>query len=263
MNQDRSAAYIARQDPRNSMTHWYPIVERTSVPMPRTLIFVPANPSLQEWEEMIMSGDECKPEWVGDLVNEFRGLGGGFPAFVRTCQSSIKHEFRSTCFADDEKRLEANLENLLLQHMMKGIPVVPEAVVLREYLAPAVVTVGERRVEPFRAFGGIPIGAERRYFVRDGVVECHHPYWPEDVIRGVESSAGDWRARLKYFNREDEAEVALLTGYAEQIGAVLPGYWSVDFMFTEKRGWVFIDAALGECSAHLPCLFCPEGQGVR
>lgn len=254
----------ALADKRNCLTHWYPIVAaKTEVPMPMTTIYNPTNPTLEEWGEAIRTGDKIVPSWIDDLVRQFIEVDGQFPAFMRTDQSSIKHDFATTCFVRVVENLAIQLENMIFKHLGRlGAPT-PEAIILREYLAPAPISVNGIEFQPFRAFGRsarLPIGAERRYFVRDEVVECHHPYWPEHAIKGVDPAIVDWRERLIMFNREDEAEITLLTGYAQQIGTALPGYWSVDFMLT-IQGWVFIDAALGACSAHLPCPHCPEGQG--
>jgi hypothetical protein len=73
-------------------------------------------------------------------------------------------------------------------------------------------------------------------------------------------SEDDWEALLAEANREGD-EVTLLTDYAEKIGAVLPGWWSVDFMLGADGVWYFIDAAEGEKSWHPECEFAPERPG--
>src|SRR3989337_1939956 len=69
----------------------------------------------------------------------------------------------------------------------------------------------------------------RRYFVRDGQVQCHHPYWPEDALRFEGRRPWGWRKRLKVLNQETFGEVSRLWVYAERLAAHLDGYWSVDF----------------------------------
>jgi len=134
-----------------------------------------------------------------------------------------------------------------------------QALAVREYIQPAAL---------FRAFyGDLPIGRERRYFVRDGQAECHHPYWPADAIERAFTINGelvpaievdfDWRPLLAELSVESSEEIVLLTGYAETVGrAVGDGYWSVDFMQGADGRWWFIDMAQGNDSWHPECEHC-------
>jgi len=112
----------------------------------------------------------------------------------------------------------------------------------------------------FRAFGGLPIGHERRYFLRDGKVICHHPYWPLDAIKFWQGTPKpiNWKFQLHYLNREYKGEIKILTVYAQNIATVLSGYWSVDFCRSTKDGWYFIDCASGEDSWHPECEMITE-----
>jgi hypothetical protein len=109
----------------------------------------------------------------------------------------------------------------------------------------------------FRAFGGLPIGCERRYFIRDGEVICHHPYWVKEAIKFYQQSKNwenlPWQMWLKELNTESEIEVRILTNIAEMVGSVLPGSWSVDFAKDREGKWWLIDMALAEQSWHPPC----------
>ena len=53
-------------------------------------------------------------------------------------------------------------------------------------------------------------------------------------------------------NTETPEEVALLSGYASELGRILEGYWSVDFCCDRDGKWWFIDAAEGNASYHWP-----------
>lgn len=104
----------------------------------------------------------------------------------------------------------------------------------------------------FTAFRGLPIGMERRYFVKDGQVLCHHPYWPEDAIRNP--SVDNWQDILKDLNTEGEEEIKLLTSYAEKISRAIEGYWSVDFCKDKSNSWWWlIDMAEAKESWHPQC----------
>lgn len=129
----------------------------------------------------------------------------------------------------------------------------------------------------FSAFEGLPISKERRYFIRDGAVLCHHPYWTNDVIAKWYVAVGDqekelreicgdegtpafvktrlphdWEKILATLNEESDAEVEYLKLQAERIAKEFPGYWSVDFACEAGTGaWFVIDMAPGDESYHV------------
>lgn len=244
----------ALTDPRNSMTYWWPLLENAAVPMPETRLL--EVDGLMAWWGAYAGATEGEgplppgPPWLSALTS--LGEEFGYPLFMRTDLASAKHGWRDTCHVASRERLMQNLFGLLdfCENAMMGAPS-PKAVVLRELLRPRAM---------FTAFhGGLPIGQERRYFVRDGQVECHHSYWPEAAVRRPDTE--EWRPLLAEANAEHTNEVTLLTSYAEELACVLEGYWSLDFMHVVSGQWYFIDAALGECSWHPECEFA-EGDCV-
>ena len=62
----------------------------------------------------------------------------------------------------------------------------------------------------------------------------------------------EWLPLLRELNTQTDDEIQLLTDYAERIGKVLGGYWSIDFAKGRNGTWYFIDAARGEVSYHVP-----------
>ena len=230
---------------KNSMLYWWPKVKelQAEIPMPKTIIINAGYAILAK----CLDGEPL-PIILKDRLWEAAGQ-LGYPVFMRTDQASGKHEWQNTCFVRDEISLVQNLYNLIEWNECAGFLGLPyEAIVLRKYIP---------LEAPFKAFyGEMPVARERRYFVRDGQIICHHPYWPEDAIRfprGQEPAG--WRDLLRELNTEPEDEVALLSGYAAIIGRRLPGYWSVDFAKGQDGVWYFIDMAEGHRSWHPPCQF--------
>lgn len=240
----------------SSMKFWWPLVQDLEVPMPRTHIIEAPEMYRWFWQVADMGDDETPPKPPGydAVVAAVEDLGGA-PVFLRTDQASMKHEWATTCFVSNASRIDTHMFAMLEWHEMVWAPTA-NAWVVREFLKSA---------EVFRAFGGwgcqsheeqMPIGPERRYFVRDGVVECHHAYWPAESI--VLPTVVCWEPLLDQANTEGD-EVALLTQYATLIGSRLLGWWSLDFMLTADGTWYFIDAAEGQDSWHTPeCPFAPE-----
>lgn len=168
----------------------------------------------------------------------------GYPLFIRTDLSSGKHLWKSTCYVEDGAKLIPNILRLCEANGTADIPGLSlqfEAIVFREFLDLAAT---------FKAFrGDMPINRERRYFVRDGVVVCHHPYWPSNSLAGRTQEA-EWQQKLAALNVEEKDEVALLTGYAQRAGRRLPGFWSIDFAQTKNGTWYLLDMAEGDRSFH-------------
>jgi len=225
---------------KTSMNYWYPKIEHLGVPMPKTEI--PLTKDFFDWirfldGKMVLSEDEKRA--LRDAATKV----GGYPIFMRSDLCSAKHDFKYTCFVQNDEEVVSHLWRLIDTNGMCDCRM--ESIVIREYIPPAAT---------FKAFEGLPIAPERRYFVRDGEVVCHHHYWIEDAIQfyNNERPPISWQAELALMNREHE-EVTLLTGYAEQIAQELGGDWSIDFMLGMDETWYMIDMATAMQSWHPPC----------
>ncbi len=230
-----------------SMTFWWPLVADVNVPKPETVLLPIKDPDTLYG---IFDGDAVAGESFKELADPARDVANtlGYPLFLRTDHVSGKHSYDRTCFVPSEEELPKHIFNVLEEHAlaldMFGPPF--QAIALRRFIP---------LVSRFTAFWGLPIAKERRYFARDGQVECHHPYWPAEAIRFPRNvEPANWRDDLAELNIETVDEIALLTGYATNLAAVLPGYWSLDFALGQDGIWYFIDAARGERSWHPECL---------
>lgn len=231
---------------RNSMLYWWPKVKDNYVLKPETIIVETG------YEPLIgmLEGSLLPQKTMEEIAAAAEQL--GYPLFVRTDQSSGKHDWENSCFVRTPDRLMGNIRRVVEFNELADIMELhPEALVFRKYIPLQAA---------FKAFyGNMPVAEERRYFVRDGKAECHHPYWPEEAI---EEWAKDhhhsvlpenWRKLLAAQNTELNPEIGLLTSYAEQIGRKVEGYWSVDFAKSREGSWYFIDMAEGDMSWHPEC----------
>lgn len=225
------------------MLYWWPRVCGLGVPAPGTKVL--------EFGSRRLAG-LCCPENEEDAASARRVIeavkeaarGFGYPVFIRTDHASGKHNWENACYVASEEDLPRCLGGLIEANELADLT--PEAIVVRRYIP---------LESAFVAFwGNMPVAKERRYFVRDGKVVCHHPYWPEDAVRfppGREPEG--WREKLAALNEETPEEIELLSGCAARLGAALPGYWSLDFAKGRDGVWYFIDAARGELSWHPEC----------
>jgi hypothetical protein len=116
---------------------------------------------------------------------------------------------------------------------------------IREFLPVKLLAVLPR-------YGNMPAVREWRCFVRDGKLECQHPYWPADALaEGIGEPVGA-ESLFKILARSTPEIEAECTRLAEAAGkAVGGGYWSVDVLQT-ARGLYLTDMAQGDESFHWP-----------
>lgn len=224
------------------MGYWWPLVKDIAVPKPATKII----PLTKDASMAFVYYFDADPKALDELEKALEVVRNeakvfGFPVFMRTDLVSGKHDWENSCFVASENNINRCIAGLAESNSCAEV--VPEAVVLREYIPLECA---------FTAFfGNMPVAKERRYFVRNGKVQCHHPYWPEDaIVFFKDNEPNNWREKLTELNKETDEEITLLTGYAEKLASVLNDYWSLDFAKGKDGVWYFIDAARGELSWH-------------
>jgi len=231
---------------KNSMTYWCPLIRNLPIPQPKTII---VKLRADYWDIMaVCDGDGAAIETQMDEIQEACDA-IGTPLFLRTSHTSGKHSWNDTCYVSDFSKIRQHISALVVDTAWKEIGI--EALVFREYI---------EMNSTFTAFRGkMPVNPERRYFIRDGKIQCHHPYWVEESIAesdkpfaaiGKSNLVPNWRELLAVLNTETPEEVVLLSKYALVVADVLHGYWSVDFCMAKDENWYLIDCALGESSWH-------------
>jgi len=216
-----------------SLLYWWPLVFNSGVPVPKTeIIVLPEGHGID-----IVDNPKILKEYEKRIDEIAAKL--GYPMFFRTDLTSGKHQWAETCFVANKEMLFKNIFNTIeFGYCADIIGLQCNALVFREYLDTEFL---------FKAFNKMPITKERRLFVRDGVVECCHPYWPERAIEHADNE--NWKDLLDKTNMIYENDDKILKIFGKKIcDAVGGGYWSIDFLFTRKYGWVLIDMAEGYCS---------------
>jgi hypothetical protein len=217
-----------------SMLYWFPKIQGCGVPIPKTKIVEIPFKNLV----CLLDGEPLPQKYVNAITEACKEI--GFPLFMRTDMGSAKHSWRYTCYVPDAEGL--HITNLIDETLCCGIfgELDPHALVFREFL-PLYST--------FKAFSDMPVAKERRYFIKDGHVVCHHPYWIPEAIEG-HCEEPDWQDKLRELNEESSDEIIRLTLYAHNIASILKGYWSVDFAYSTNGSWYLIDMAEGDKSWH-------------
>ncbi len=224
----------------NSMFYWYPKIKELPIPQPKTeMIHIP---KASELFRSVCDGDWSYFEPFKEEVIETSAK-IGYPQFIRTDQASGKHEWDRSCYVEKKEDLISHIGRVVEFNEFAGIGLPYVGFAFREYIP---------MDSKFTAFwGNLPINPERRYFVQDGEVLCHHGYWIEDCIK--EPSIENWKEVLKKLNHQTIEETTLLGKYARMVSEQFKGAWSVDFCKAKDGTWYLIDMALAEDSWHPQC----------
>ena len=248
-----------------SLLHWWPATSGLGIPVPRTEIVELAEP--MDAELLMYSCAEhgpddpeaCSRDGHQGLIAAYEGrlkaaaalVAPSYPVFLRTDFVSGKHSWVETCYVPSEDEIGQHAYAVTEAHAlalwMAGPSAYMRAFVVREFLDLA---------DDLTAFNGMPIAPERRYFIEDGKVRCHHPYWSDEdniangLSYGNAERPADWLARLRTLNAEQLDEIELLSDYAVRVGKALSGAWSVDFALTRDGQWFLIDMAVAGESWH-------------
>jgi len=228
---------------RASMRNWWEVVKDLDIPMPKTVLF-PLNKS----DTIALHCMTERP--IPDKLKEDLVLAGdsiGYPLFLRTDQTSCKHDWEETCYVESRDVLFQHIHNLIdVSSMLGGMGLPTYALVFREFIP---------MDTQFMAFKGMPVNPERRYFAEGGVINCVHHYWVKGAIRfyGRPEPEG-WQERLSQMNAEAEAENRKMDEYAKAISIRLSKCigedWSIDFCKGKDGVWYFIDCAPAPISWH-------------
>jgi len=223
---------------KNSMFYWWPLIEDLPIPKPKTILVKHEGAFKGKLSYAPFRGEP--DPYFDKLVEEVKKAAKeiGYPVFIRSDQTSAKFEWKNTCYVESEEQIRRNILNIL-EFTAMTFTLSFFGIAVREFLE-----LDWR----FTSHKGMPVAAERRYFVKDGKVICWHPYWPPASIRNP--SIDNWLEVLKELQTPTEGEVELLTHYAELIGERLGGYWSIDFCRHKNGTWYLTDMALGKDSYH-------------
>lgn len=229
---------------KNSLLYWYKKTKELNIPQPETKIIHLTKKDISRFWDSKISKKLLKK--ITKIAKDM-----GFPIFIRTDQASNKHNWKNSSFIQNKNDISKCVIMTTIYNITSGgILGLPfKAIVLREFIP---------LNSSFTAFfGDLPISKERRYFINEGKIQCHHPYWP---IKSIENpSVKNWKKLLMELNQESKEEIQLLSKYALMVTNIFKGYWSIDFAETKEGKWILIDMAKGENSFHhLNCQYCSQ-----
>lgn len=141
---------------KSSMLFWWPKIKELGIPVPKTEIVLQKD----DWWSYL-DGKRFSEDDISTLKEAIAKV--GYPAFMRTDLASGKHRYLKSSYVDSSSIIESNLFQLIEQNALRDLWF--SAIIVREF-----IYLDYR----FTAFDGLPIAPERRYFIKDGKVICHH-----------------------------------------------------------------------------------------
>jgi hypothetical protein len=224
---------------KNCLSHWYPILQRTGVRTPDTLIL-----DLGEdgWNLAGMLDGDDPGEPLNRLTSFINDCGEslGYPMFLRTGLTSGKHSWEKTCYLTSPQAIQQHVYSLVeFSHLAHIMGLSHNVWVCRRMIATAPL---------FRCvgYGNMPVVHERRWFIRDGKLQCSHPYWPKKALSQGRPDRHDWILCM------DELSVQFGLEAVAKVAGGFDGYWSVDVLKDESGDVWVTDMALGADSYHAP-----------
>jgi len=232
----------------NSLVYWFPILQRINMRVPETRIIHRGDVELGK----MIDGEKVKGlkglvEKIDIAVQEV----GGYPVFFRTGMTSNKHDWKNSCFLKQKKDIISHIYNLVEHSFIANIAGMPfqyDFWIIRKMIPTRAITT---------AFAGkMPVAKELRVFIKNGKVQCYHPYWVKEAIKNKE----DLKQLQKFSKTELEEPLAM----ANYIAQFFSGYWSVDFLKDDNGNYWCIDMAVGPRSYHFEnCKFAKENYKCK
>lgn len=238
---------------KNCLSYWFPKLEAAGVPVPKTIILhMPEDcrKQIQAWVNGSDGGSAAVYQFVDNINSAAKSL--GYPAFLRTGQTSHKHQWSLTCFMPDDKDTLNRITGLVeFSEIADFIGLNWSVWAVREMLPTKPLAI-------LPNYQNFPLVKEVRCFVGGGKVLCSHPYWPEGaILEGVEA---DYELDPVAMTDADESKLlaAMCANYddgyrpiAQKVAIAFADdeSFSVDLLPTD-RGWFVTDMALANRSFH-------------
>jgi hypothetical protein len=231
-----------KQGNKTCMSYWLPRLSDAGILMPKTVL-------IRTDVELISLCDGVLPKgidgFITELVHACEKIPGP-PWFLRTGLGSGKHDWDNCCNLRDLRQIKHHVSALVeWSNCVDLFGLETDVWAVREMLPTT-------KLAYLPMYGNMPAVQEWRCFVRDGSVECIHPYWPKQCLRdGFDESVSDETVEDLYTFmlklQHDTADACIKL--ASRVGKIVGGFWSVDILPINDQLFV-TDMAEGEKSYH-------------
>jgi hypothetical protein len=235
----RRLAWWNKTDDPTCLSYWFPKIKAAGLSVPKTIL-VPM--SMEENNDIWHLFDGEPMAGVAEpFFEKIRAAADeiGYPCFLRTGQTSAKHNWSRACYLPSRDQVEAHVIAIVEFSSIAGI------IGLRCNIWAVRELLPVMHYGTCPRYGDMPICKEFRFFVKNDEIICWHPYWPMGALEqgGVKLSDIDYVGLCRM---DDEG---VLSEIASAAGGAVGGSWSVDILET-SRGWYLTDMAEAHKSFH-------------
>jgi hypothetical protein len=217
---------------KSCITYWFPKLK--GLPVPKTFIIKTDITASEQFR--YIDNDNIIEDKIQKLVSDIKNHASrlGYPIFLRTGQTSAKHDWKNTCFVSNEKKIRYHIDRIILFSCVVDIFGLPADIwAVREFL---------HLDYAFKAFDDMPISKEFRFFIDNGKITHEQFYWPENSIENP--SIKNWKKELKIMSvlGSDRNKVfKLVQKIADKFKDDIS--FSVDICKTINGNWYITDMA--------------------
>lgn len=235
---------------KNCLSYWFPRLSNAGVPVPITEII---HASRQEVRDLWNVFDGKPIGSFGlELITRVEQACDrfGYPCFLRTGQTSNKHDWKNNCFVTERESIRDRIIRLVeFSEMCDFVGLLTNVWVVREMLPTKPLATLPR-------YGNFPLVPEVRCFVKSGNVICHHPYWPQDSIEAGYERHVDQELSAMLFRESVRCVYDAQSEWMPLAKNVAKAFaddesFSVDLLPT-LNGWHVTDMAIAARSFHWP-----------
>ena len=226
-----------------SMDYWYPKVQQVKEIRTPETIRVPV-PDGCDLFRLLDFGTKIykEPLHYHEFIDSLRQAASkiGVPCFLRSGQTSDKHDWIHSCYVQDIEKIYENLCCIVNLSGMADLHV--DVFYVRKLIPTKPI---------FTFFEGMPITREFRFKLEGNEITHVQPYWLDKAFEDSEPGAytSDMRDSLREISILSTHEFFELKDLTLKLRNVLPDFdWSVDWLQDKNGNWWLTDMARAEHS---------------
>lgn len=235
---------------KTCLSYWFPRIEKAGLPVPLTHW---TGIGREGWRNLMNSLDKPPRRnsdlehghnaliWLADWIAE-KGSLVCLPFFLRTGQTSGKHQWTDTCFVNtlDQKEIAKHIMAIVeYSEMADMIGLACDVWVVRQFIKTAPICL---------AYRGMPVNREWRFFVEGGRITHTQFYWPKRSVKqgspqALPGKALDWQADLARIGTLDSVTRTRLERLSLDAAQACEEDYSIDWLQDADGNWLLTDMA--------------------
>lgn len=218
---------------KNCLSYWFPRLEGAGLPVPKTEIIFTEVQLLDFCDMEIPKGIEGLERAIKEAGDRL-----GWPCFLRTGQTSCKHNWEKGPFLESDEDIRDHI--IEITNFSGIVDLNMHVWCVREMLP-------TKPLYRCTKYGNMPVVREARAFVSGGRVLYINPYWPIKALEEGQPDKSDWASNYENDHGFSEPCLDSIRELAKAANTAVPGDWSVDILDVDGD-WYITDMAIAQLS---------------